>query len=245
MTQQSEAKKKNIYQKLQTIFDLVDVMQKTKSGFNYTYVPEEEILVKITAGLQQEKLQVYPSIVPGTIKVLAQDYEKVKNTNKETMIRQPVHENVVYGDMLFTWVNIENPEERIEVPWVFIGQQLDSSQALGSGLSYCTRYFYLKYFHVATTQDDPDMWRSKQSEVTDKQNAEITAEVLGELTDVISEYMKKHDSSQEVKTEITELISKHNEGKANYMKITDLDKARDLLEKVKKHTENQTKKENK
>ncbi len=238
-------KTKNIYQKLETIFDLVDVLQKTKSGHNYTYVPEEEILAKITVGLKQEGLQVYPSIVPGTLKIEGQNYERVKNTNKETMLKIPVHENVVSADMVFTWVNLENPIERIEVPWIVVGQQLDASQAFGSGLSYCVRYFYLKYFHVATTQDDPDVWRSKQAEVVEKQNSEITAEVLSELTDTISAYLKGHESPKEAQVGLTEFVTKHNEGKANYMKITDLDKARVLLEKVKKYVDKETKKETK
>ena len=44
-----------------------------------------------------------------------------------------------------------------------VGQQADGSQALGSGLTYANRYFLLKYFNVATSEDDPDAIRSEMA----------------------------------------------------------------------------------
>ena len=58
--------------------------------------------------------------------------------------------------MKYVWVNAENPEERIEIPWQTMGQQDDISKAFGSGLTYSERYFLLKFFGVPTDDDDTD-----------------------------------------------------------------------------------------
>src|SRR5690606_2934543 len=63
---------------------------------------------------------------------------------------------IVTADMKYVWVNAENPEERIEIPWQTMGQQDDISKAFGSGLTYSERYFLLKFFGVPTDDDDPD-----------------------------------------------------------------------------------------
>ena len=77
---------------------------------------------------------------------------------------ETMNEILVQSELIFRWVNNENPEESIFVPWALVGQQADVSQSFGSGLTYVYRYFLLKYFDVSTIEDDPDYWRSKQRE---------------------------------------------------------------------------------
>ena len=83
--------------------------------------------------------------------------------------------------MLYTWVNDDNPSERIEVPWVTVGQQEDASQSFGSGLTYTYRYFLLKFFGISTVEDDPDSWRSKQKEAAEAESREIADRTIAEL----------------------------------------------------------------
>jgi len=185
----AEKTRANIYQKLANINKLVDVLQKDASGYNYKYVKEEDILLKLNLGLEQERLGIYPLIVPGTLKVLEQIYDKKKVLKTGAQTEETVNETVVSADMIFRWVNLDDPTETLEIPWVVIGQQSDASQALGSGLSYCMRYFYLKFFHIATTEDDPDNWRSKQSEIEDEQQKLVLNTILDEINEIVTEYV--------------------------------------------------------
>ena len=45
-----DTEKLNIHQKILKIADAAGVLQKTKAGFNYRYVPEEEIQAKVKIG---------------------------------------------------------------------------------------------------------------------------------------------------------------------------------------------------
>ena len=158
----AEQEQLNIYQKLAKIRKQVEVIQKNKRGYGYTYVSEEEILAKITVFMDKYHLSLVPGIVGGTTKVEPYPYKKTKTTKGGEIYEENVNEVLVSADMTWTWVNNDNPEEKVVVGWTLVGQQSDASQAFGSGLTYSDRYFLLKYFNVATTDDDPDAHRSKQ-----------------------------------------------------------------------------------
>lgn len=92
----------NIHQKLLKIADAAGILQKTKAGYNYKYVPEEEIQAKVTAGMQKYGVMLYHSIVPGTLQVVPYTYQKSKG-NKEVT----VNEFIVHADTTYTWVNAD------------------------------------------------------------------------------------------------------------------------------------------
>lgn len=66
---QRAEKELNLHQKLLKIADAAGILQKSKSGFNYKYVPEEEIQAKVTACMQKYGVMLYHSIVPGTLHI--------------------------------------------------------------------------------------------------------------------------------------------------------------------------------
>lgn len=68
----------NIYQKLAKVRKQVEVVQKNKSGYGYKYVTDDELLAKITAGMDRYGLTLIPSIVPNTISVNPYTYKKTK-----------------------------------------------------------------------------------------------------------------------------------------------------------------------
>ena len=151
--------KLNIHQKLLKVVEMAGVLQKSASGFNFKYVPEEEIQAKVTAGMKKYGLMLYPTIVPGTLRVEPQTYEKYDNKIKGN---KTMREYLVVAETVNKWVNVDNPEEYVEIPWVLIGSMEDASQAFGAGATYCNRYFLMKTLQLATTEDDPDNYRSKQ-----------------------------------------------------------------------------------
>lgn len=216
----------NIYQKLAKIRKQVEVMRKNKAGYNYKYVSEDEILAKITAFMDKYDLSLIPSVSGGTMKHEQYHYIKTKLDNK-TKKHYEEHNNeiIVSADMVFLWVNNLNPEERIEVPWAMIGQQADSSQAFGSGLTYSNRYFLLKYFNVATPDDDPDKWRSKQHEAEEAEDKALAQQIILELDEVIKDFLT---SNPEEGSNVKALVGKYVKD-GNYFMIADSALASKLL----------------
>lgn len=208
----------NIYQKLAKIRKQVEVIQKNKSGFNYKYVTDDELLAKITTFMDKYGLSLVPSIVQGTMKHEQYHYLKTKyDKAAKQYYEEHNNEIIVSADMVFSWINNENPEERIDVSWVTIGQQADSSQAFGSGLTYSMRYFLLKYFNIATPDDDVDNWRSKQRAAEVAEDLAIAKQIIEELDKDIKDFLGKNpDKSNAVK----ELISKYVKN-SNYFAITE------------------------
>ena len=216
----------NIYQKLAKIRKQVEVIQKNKSGFNYKYVTDDELLAKITAFMDKYGLSLIPSIVQGTMQHELYHYLKTKydKTSKQ-YYDEHNNEVIVSADMVFTWINNENPEEKVEVNWITIGQQADSSQAFGSGLTYSMRYFLLKFFNIATPDDDVDNWRSKQRAAEAAEDLAIAQQVIEELDKDVKAFLDKNSDKVE---SVKGLMSKYVKN-GNYFAITESVLATKLL----------------
>lgn len=215
----------NIYQKLAKIRKQVEVMKRDAKGFNYTYTTEESILAKVTVQMDKLHLSLIPSIVPESTVVIPYSVTETKTTSKGDVYDKNVNEILVQSDMVWTWVNNDNPDERIEVPWAMVGQQSDASQAFGSGLTYSSRYFLLKYFNIATSDADPDAFRKKQKAA----EAEEQKLIASEITATIDTYLKDHVYKKpEDRVAALEIVSKYIKS-GNYLEIKDPILARSLL----------------
>lgn len=207
----------NIYQKLAKIRRLVEVMKKDTRAYNYNYVKEEDILAKITTGMEKYNLSLIPGIVPGSTQVAPYSYIKTKVLKTGEVIEEHVNEILVSADTTWMWVNNDNPSEYIIVPWAMVGQQEDASQSFGSGLTYSSRYFLLKYFNISTSNDDPDAWRGKQREAeveSDKMIAqEITETVGGYIQSFLGDFPDRRD-------DVLKLVKKYVKS-GDYRTITD------------------------
>lgn len=219
----------NLYQKLAKIRNRVEVVQKSKSGYGYKYVPDEDLLAKITGGMEKYGVSLIPQIVPDTLCVEPYTYKKTKrekqrdgtvNTYEET-----VNEFTVVADMEYVWVNNDNPDEKICVRWALVGQQSDASQCFGSGLTYSMRYFLLKYFGVATPEDDPDNWRSKQKAAEAAEDKAIAEQIVNMLDADIKSYLARNPDQAE---SIKKFATKYAKG-GNYFAITESAMANKML----------------
>lgn len=150
--------KLNLVQKLAKIRAISDVVSKEKRGYNYSYADITTILANITAGMKKYGVSLIPSIVPGTSEVVQNVVVNTKFDKTGKAYDNTVTEMLVKADMVFKWVNDEDPNDTIEVPWFVTGSQTDPSQALGSGLTYCTRYFLCNYFQIAQSDSDVDTY---------------------------------------------------------------------------------------
>lgn len=162
---------------------LVCVMQKDAKGHGYDYVSEESILLAINDKMIELGLRLTPRLVSGTLHSEVLNYKNAKGQDKTDVI--------VRSEMVYEWKDITTGEVEL-VPWGLIGQQSDASQALGSGLTYSNRYFLLKYFNVATSNDDPDKIRSEQEAAEERKKISATQT---KIKKVFNELLTKHQKA--------------------------------------------------
>lgn len=223
----SEAKEKlNLYQKLAKLRKAVEVLVKDKEGYNYRYVTDALILSNITGLMDELQVSLIPEIVPGSAQITPYSYVRTK-VNKRTgeVYEEQNAEILTQAEMVYTWVNNENPEERISVPWMTIGQQEDASQSFGSGLTYTYRYFLLKFFGVSTVEDDPDNWRSRQKEAAEAEGKEIAAKTVGEIDVAVRQFLADYPDKRE---EVAKFMARYVKS-GDYRKIVEPVMASKLL----------------
>ena len=177
-----ENKTVNLDKKLMELKKLVSIMQKDSEGHGYNYVSEEKILLSLNDKMIELNIKLIPKLKSNTLFSEIVNYQNSKG--------QPKTDVVVRSEMDFVWKDIETGEIEV-VDWGLIGQQADASQAFGSGLTYANRYFLLKYFNVATSNDDPDKIRSeieKQEEI--KKISAIQTKIKKAYENAIKKYQK-------------------------------------------------------
>ena len=83
--------------------------------------------------------------------------------------------------MTMTWVNTDNPDEKIECPWYAQGVDTAGEKGVGKALTYGEKYFLLKFFNIATDDMDPDSFQKnveskKQPDpISNEQSETLTA----------------------------------------------------------------------
>ena len=138
---------KNIYQKLLEIQKHVNGLGKDKIGplGHYRYVTGDKVLGEIKPLMNSLGLILKQEIL--SIDNVRQEYL----IGKDAKLKSEIHSTVM---MRFTWIDTETGE-RDENRFGANGQN-DWDKGVGSALTYGERYFLLKYFHIATDEDDID-----------------------------------------------------------------------------------------
>ena len=140
--------KLNIYQKLLTIQKKINGLGKDKSTYNYKYVTGDKLLGEIKPMMNDLGLILKQEVL--SIENTRQDYELV---GKDGVIKHKA-EILSKVDMRFTWIDCATGETDVNL--FGANGQNDWEKGLGSALTYAERYFLLKYFHIATDEDDID-----------------------------------------------------------------------------------------
>lgn len=241
MPQDKPKEKMNIHQKILKIADAAGVLQKTKEGFNYKYVPEEDVQAKVTACMQKYNVMLYPSIVPDTLSVTPYTYEKVKTKKVkdedgkyvDVSYTVPINEVIVKAEVIYTWVNADEPDEKVECRWAYIGQMEDASQAFGAGATYGNRYYLMKALQLATTEADPDAYRSKQARAEQYEEEKQRKEVDAKIKEVVakgSELIKAGFTKEQVGG----IVGEHNDGNINPSSLKTIEECDAVLADFKK-----------
>ncbi len=207
--------KLNLVQKLAKIRSMSDAVAKSKRGYNYSYEDITEILANVTAGMKRYGVTLIPTIIPGTSEVSQNVVRKTKIDKTGKPYECVTTEMLYSADMLFRWVNDENPSETVEVPWFVTGSQEDPSQAFGSGLTYCTRYFLTSYFQIARSDNDVDGYRSRQKAASEAEDKALANELIASFDTLLREFLATNpDKAEETKKFISKYVKN-----ANYLQI--------------------------
>jgi hypothetical protein len=145
----------SIYTKLLTIQTKINGLGKDKKTFNYEYVTGSKLLGEIKPLMNGLGLMLKQEVI--SIDNDRQDYQLVdKNGNVR-------HKSEILSKVMmrFTWIDTETGET--DVNMFGANGQNDWEKGLGSALTYAERYFLLKYFHIATDEDDIDNDQRKTS----------------------------------------------------------------------------------
>lgn len=218
----------NIYEKLAKIRKPISVIKKNKAGFGYKYVTEEEILSKISGLMEKLGVSLVPKILPGTTRVEPYHYIKTKADKTGKIYEEHCNDVLVYADMEYEWIDNEKPGNKIIVPWILVGQQSEASQAFGSALTYASRYFMLKFFNVATSDDDPESFYLKRKQAEEQADKLIVDELISKVDAHIRNYMAKKPEERE---NIVKIVKNYIKD-ADYFKIKDVATATNLLNAI-------------
>lgn len=225
------ADKLNLIQRLAKIREIADVVAKSKKGYNYKYSDITEILAKIRGGMKTYGVSLIPSILPGTMEIAPITTVNTKFDKTGSAYDQTTTEMLFKAEMLFRWVNNDDPTDVIEVPWVITGSQSDPSQAMGSGLTYGMRYFMTNYFQIAQTDNDVDTYRSKQKEIENAEDRAIAEGIITTVDSLVKTFVANHADKRD---DLVKLVSKYAKG-GNYNLIKEPALASKLLEEVQKY----------
>lgn len=169
--------KKNIAQKLLAIKKQVDYLQKDGKGYQYAYVTPSQVLSKINPLLNEQGVILLQEVVEMTTervpsKPKYHELSKYEAGKKVVdFILGETFETMFTIKMKFTWVNSDNPDDKIVIDWASAGINGDE-KGFGSALTYAERYFLLRQFNIPTDSDDPDSFQDKHLSPTEKKEKE-------------------------------------------------------------------------
>ena len=141
--------KLNIQQKLVEVRKSIHGFNKDTKGFGFEYVSGSQILRAIKGKMDELGVLLIPRVDYDTLHWEKHEYTTKKGEKKLDFI--------ITMKMKYTWVNAEDPEDKIEIDWICIGQQTDDiAKAVGTAMTYNERYFLLKFLGLPTDEDDAD-----------------------------------------------------------------------------------------
>ncbi|WNI34671.1 ERF family protein [Chryseobacterium sp. SG20098] len=167
----------SIYKKLHQIQSKINGLGKDSKSFQYGYVSGAKVLEFVRPLMNELGLILKQEII--SIENSRQDYsttgkrwEEVNGQNKQVEYEKPKSEILSKVMMRFTWIDIDTGEKDENI--FGANGQNDWEKGLGSALTYAERYFFLKFFHIPTDEDDIDNELRKKVDEEKHQNSTST-----------------------------------------------------------------------
>jgi hypothetical protein len=147
-----------LFKKLLIIQKHINGLGKDKSTNSYRYVTGDKVLEHIKPIMNEQGIILKQEIL--SIENTRQDYKVgVTDQKPDGRLKSEINSKVM---MKFTWVDSETGEKDENL--FGANGQNDWDKGVGSALTYGERYFLLKYFHIATDEDDIDNPERKKEE---------------------------------------------------------------------------------
>lgn len=167
----------NLYQKLLVVQTKINGLGKDKSTYNYKYVTGDKVLSEIKPLMNQLGL------------ILKQEVLSIENTRQDYTTKSGAKSEILSKVMMqFTWIDCATGDKDINS--FGANGQNDWEKGLGSALTYAERYFLLKYFHIATDEDDIDNDQRQTTAPIKVQLPELTADKFEAMVKAITEGKK-------------------------------------------------------
>ena len=223
-----------LYEKLQKIRKIAEVAQKDADGYGYKYATITNILAKVTAGMNKYNVLLIPQMEKDAQYLTRDEIRETKVRKDGTPYEKVSYEYRFESPIIYRWIDVEEPEVFIDVPWFITGSQKDPSQATGSAMTYGMRYFLTQFFQIATPEDDPDKWRSQQREAEAEENAEVAQAIINELHKFVIAHVEEHPDDRDEIIKLTKkYATKGKKSSSNYFDIKDPDVATQLYAEIK------------
>lgn len=193
-----------LYEKLLTIQKKINGLGKDKSANNYKYVTGDKVLGEIKPLMNELGILLKQEVL--SIENVRQDYKTGVGTQYEKA-KSEINSKVM---MRFTWVDCETGDKDENL--FGANGQNDWDKGVGSALTYGERYFLLKYFHIATDEDDIDNPERKPQEKEEvKPTKPYLQRATQDWTNVTNAILKGTATIDQVKLKFTLLEPIENE----------------------------------
>lgn len=146
----------SLFNKLLDIQKAVEGLGKDGTGDKYQYVTGNKLLGAVRPLMDKHGVLLVPEVIGS--EYTRQDYQ-TKNGGKSEMF--------CALKMRFTWVDAETGE-KLPCDWASSGMN-NWDKGCGSAITYAERYFIMKFFHIATDEDDVDAVKSPEEQMNDEQ----------------------------------------------------------------------------
>lgn len=141
---------KGLLPKLAALQSAVRGLGKDTKGNSYEYVSGSKVLDAVRPRMDELGM------------LLVQEVEDIRNERVDYSTRNGAKSEMFTSvSMLFTWIDTESGEK---LPVRFAANGCNGwDKGLGSALTYGERYFLLKFFHIATDEDDVDARQGEEA----------------------------------------------------------------------------------
>jgi len=187
----------NLYQKLHKIQCQVLGLGKDKDSLSYKYVTGTKVLDHIKPMMNTLGIILKQEII--SIDNERQNYIVGFGTPKQ----REKSEILTKVMMRFTWIDVESGEKDENL--FGANGQNDWDKGVGSALTYAERYFLLKYFHIATDEDDIDNPERKEEELRLQKEQEEAHKKETERLTVINKKLVDCETEETLRDEFLKL----------------------------------------
>jgi hypothetical protein len=174
----------NLHEKLIEIRKTCAYLKKENKGHQYNYVGSSQVLAAIRSEMDNKKVLLIPQVTGKEVTAeTVESADKYGNPKKTSTYFTELH-------MLFSWVDAENPEDKIDCTWYAQGVDIAGEKGVGKAMTYGEKYFMLKFFNIATDKDDPDAFQKKHennNNGTSAPPAKINEDQYSQIVDLINE----------------------------------------------------------